>query len=131
MKPFSRLLFLITISVQAAAQLVVNRVNINQLDIQYCQLICEYPGLGGKARVYVDYGQADFRERINSELRLFDEEGKPLERFDTVMQAVNFVEKNGWEVVSFQVTHSGAGSSNQFIYLMRKKKQDGNPVFIR
>ncbi|MFC5412596.1 hypothetical protein ACFPMF_24945 [Larkinella bovis] len=123
-------LFLLGIS-SAKAQLVVNRVNLNQLDIQYCQLICVYPDLGGKARVYVDYGQAGFREGVNSELRIPDGEGKPVERFDTVMQAINYVEKNGWEVVSFQVTHSGSGASSQFIYLVRKKKQDRGPETIK
>ncbi|MFD1144277.1 hypothetical protein ACFQ4C_24335 [Larkinella insperata] len=123
MKLLSALLFFCVLSFQTVAQLVVNRVDINQLDIGYCQLICEYGSLGGKARIYVDYGQANFREGTVGELRNFNSEGEPTERFDTVMQAVNFVEKQGWEVVSSQVTHAGSGSSNQFIYLMRKKRK--------
>lgn len=123
MKLLSALVFLCTLSFQTVAQLIVNRVDINQLDIEYCQLICEYRSLGGKARIYVDYGQANFREGPASELRNFNAEGEPTERFDTVMQAINFVEKQGWEVVSAQVTHAGSGSSNQFIYLMRKKRK--------
>ncbi|GAB3905745.1 hypothetical protein GCM10028803_37060 [Larkinella knui] len=34
------------------------------------------------------------------------------------MQAVNYVEKNGWEVVSFQTTHTDSGSYTKFIYLL-------------
>ncbi|MGV3558096.1 hypothetical protein [Larkinella arboricola] len=123
MKRLSALIFFCTLSFQTVAQLIVNRVDINQLDIEYCQLICEYPSLGGKARIYVDYGQANFREGLNSELRSLNAEGEPTERFLTVMQAVNFVGKQGWEVVSFQVTHAGSGSSSQFIYVMRKKRR--------
>ena len=123
MKILSALIIFCSLSFQTVAQLMVNRVDLNQLDIQYCQFICEYPGLGGKARIYVDYGQINFRESINSELRSPDAEGKYTGRFDTVMQAINFAEKRGWEVVSFQVTHAGSGSSRQFIYLLRKKRR--------
>ena len=120
MKTFSLLFSLWASASQAAAQLVINQVDINQLNIEYCQLICNS---STRPRVYIDYGQANFRENSANELRNLDEERQPTERFGSVMQAVNFVEKNGWEVVSFQVTHTGAGSPSEFIYLMRRKRR--------
>ncbi|RRB02132.1 hypothetical protein [Larkinella rosea] len=123
MKPVIILVSLFCLPVVAKAQLIVNQVDINELDIQYCQLICEYAAPLNEAHVYVDYGQSGFRENKNNELHRIGPEGKPTLRFRTAMQAVNFAEKNGWEVVSFQVTHTGGGTSSQFIYLMRKKQK--------
>ncbi|MGM9508082.1 hypothetical protein ACS5NO_10150 [Larkinella sp. GY13] len=123
MRILSTVLFLFVLTTKTAAQLMVNRVDVNSLDVQYCQLVGEYPTWGTKAKVYIDYGQASFQRVAYWELRRIDSLGKYTERFDTVMQAINYVEKNGWEVVSFQVTHAASGSYDQFIYLMRKKQR--------
>ena len=125
-KIVSTLFFLFVLTTNALGQLMVNRVDVNSLDIQYCQLVCEHrTGLTReKVEVYIDYGQANFQRSVYWELRRIDSLGKYTQRFDTVMQAVNYVEKNGWEVVSFQVTHTTSGSYDQFIYLMRKKRKE-------
>ncbi|WP_421829125.1 hypothetical protein [Larkinella sp.] len=123
MKIVSTLFFLFVLTTNATAQLMVNRVDVNSLDIQYCQLVGEYRNWGGKATIYLDYGQDNFQRVAYWELRRIDSLGKYTERFNTVMQAVNYVEKAGWEVVSFQVTHATSGSYDQFIYLMRKKQR--------
>ncbi|GAB3340131.1 hypothetical protein GCM10027299_53310 [Larkinella ripae] len=105
-------------SFRASAQLVVNQIDINKIDVSYCQVICDSDV---RPSVYVDYGQDNFRTNAGNELRNLDAKGRPTERFRSVMQAVNFVAKNGWEVVSFQITHAGNGLPSQYIYLFRRK----------
>ncbi|WP_138989890.1 hypothetical protein [Larkinella sp. C7] len=125
MRIVSTLFFLFVLTTNATAQLMVNRVDVNSLDIQYCQLVCEHrTGLTReKVEVYIDYGQANFQRSVYWELRRIDSLGNYTQRFDTVMQAVNYVEKAGWEVASFQVMQATRYSYDQFIYLMRKKQR--------
>ncbi len=123
MRIVSTLFFLFVLTTNATAQLMVNRVDVNSLDIQYCQLVGGYSNWGTKVTVYLDYGQANFQRAAYWELRRIDSLGKYTERFDTIMQAVNYVGKNGWEVVSFQIIPANRDSYNQFIYLMRKKRR--------
>ncbi|RCR65930.1 hypothetical protein [Larkinella punicea] len=123
MKILSTLFFLFVLTTNATAQLMVNRVDVNSLDVQYCQLVGEYRTWGTKAKVYIDYGQANFQRAAYWELRGIDSLGNYTKRFNTVMQAVNYVEKTGWEVVSFQIMQAPRRSYNRFIYLMRKKQR--------
>ncbi|KAA9355037.1 hypothetical protein [Larkinella humicola] len=125
MRILSTLLFLFVLTTKTAAQLMVNRVDVNSLDVQYCQLVCVHrTGMTkDKIDIYIDYGQVNFQRSAYWELRQIDSLGKYTERFGTIMQAVNYVAKNGWEVVSFQVMHDPGDSYKQFIYLMRKKQR--------
>jgi hypothetical protein len=123
MKILGALFFLFVLTTNATAQLMVNQVDVNRLDNQYCQLVGKYRIRGFKAKIYIDYGHPNFQQAAYWELRGIDSLGNYTQRFKTVMQAVNYVEKNGWEVASFQVMQTPGGSYNRFIYLMRKKQR--------
>jgi len=113
---FSAILGLL-LSPLAYAQVFVNGVNINELDIAYCQLIAVDPGLIGNAIIRIDYGQP--RPMVKRP----DISGpdKQLVRFNSVVDALNFMVRNGWELVSSQITANKEGSSEEFIYLLRKR----------
>lgn len=110
----------------ASAQVFVNGVNINELDITYCQMIGKNRDGGlSVTRVWIDYGQPSFATNIFKQQAIVGSDGRP-NKFNTVIDALNFVTRNGWELVSWQVTSDKEGEAGEFVYLL--KKRDGNQV---
>lgn len=120
MKNILLLLTLSFLSVTASSQIVVGeeKVDINSLDIEYCQIVGYNKSLlGQKIVVTVDYGQKFnwFKSQA-----IEDKDGKALV-FNSMIDALNFMLKNGWEYEhTYAVT---TGSSNVYHYLL-KKTQD-------
>lgn len=102
------------------SQVYVGDVDINKLDIEYCEVVGQRKFLGLKAKITVDYGQkrvALWKSKIK------DENGKTMS-FMGVMGALNFMYKNGWEYVdSFIISHK---EQLVYHYLLRKKKKTIN-----
>jgi len=98
-------------------QVTVEGVDISKLDIKYCELIGFNKSLfGQKIIVTVDYGQkfSPFKSQL-----IIGPNNKPVV-FNTMIDALNFMENNGWEYVNnFAVS---AGNSSVYHYLLRKKK---------
>ena len=67
MKKIILLLLLVIFGFTAKSQVIVNDVNINDLDIQYIELIGAAKILNPfKIKVYVDYGQKNVVETTNN-----------------------------------------------------------------
>jgi len=108
-------LVLIAITLNSYSQ-NVNGVKIKDLDINYCKIIGYNKSLlGQKIVVTIDYGQkySWMKPQI-----IKDDNGKALV-FNSMIEALNYMDKNGWEYVNnFVVT---IGQSNIYNYLLRKK----------
>lgn len=104
----------------AFAQVSVEGVDINALGIKYCE-IKGYSASTTNQRVsiVVDYGQ-DFKAFKPQVIR--GEDGKPVV-FNTMIDALNFMEKNGWEYINSHAV-AGAGVYN---YLL-KRKEEGSRI---
>ena len=94
----------------------VEEVNINKLGIKYCQIVGARKGIFSlKIIVGVDYGQA---------IKLFQpqlirgSDGKSV-IFNSMIDALNFMERNGWEYVNNYAIADGTGGS-VYHYLLRK-----------
>jgi hypothetical protein len=99
-------------------QVIVDDVDINKLDIEYCQVVGQRKFLSTKVKVTVDYGQprADIWES-----KIKDKDGKTIS-FRGMMDALNFMYQNGWEYVGmFIITHN---DDNVYHFLLRKKKDN-------
>ena len=67
-----------------------------------------------------DYGQA---LRFGEVQRVLDREGKK-KAFNTIMDALNFMEANGWEYLnSYVLSSGGQNQTHEIHYLMRKKEE--------
>lgn len=99
------------------AQVSVEGVDINALEIRYCELQGYNKSLfGQKIIVVVDYGQ-EFKAFQSQVIKGPD--NKPVV-FNTMIDALNFMEQNGWEYVdSYAVT---SGNGNIYHYLLKKKE---------
>lgn len=84
---------------------------------QYCEMTAQAKLFSRKVTVDIDYGEA--RKWISfKDTRMKDEEGK-IKSFNSVMDALNFMGRNGWKLVNaFLVTESG---TNIYHYVLKRE----------
>ncbi len=109
-------------AVCASAQVYVDGENINQKDIQYCQLFATNPTLLSRSFAWIDYGQGGRPNWRKTEIA--GEDRKPI-IFNSTMDALNFMVRNGWDLVSTAVSADKDGSTTIFTYLLRKRQVIG------
>lgn len=106
-------------AIWASAQVYVDGENINEKDIQYCMLYARNPTSISKADVWIDHGQ----RFVRSEWRRMQIAGSDRKSivFNSVIDALNFMVRNGWEMITSQNSYTKDGSEDLFMYLLRKK----------
>lgn len=83
---------------------------------QYCEIVATPRLLSAKVTIDIDYGDERSFWKDN---RLKDEEGK-LKKFNTVIDALNYLGKSGWKLVNaFPVTVGS--NSNVYHYVFKKE----------
>ena len=102
-------------SFSAFSQVTVDDTNINDLDINYCEIVAKAAGFSLKYTVIVDYGQK-FSWKSQS---IKGVDGKAI-KFNSVIHALNFMDKNGWGYVNNYAVATKDGS--EYHYLFKKKK---------
>lgn len=99
------------------SQIFVNGVDINKKDIDYIQVIGASKFASTSTRILVDFGE-EFRYSVRA--KITDTKGEEKE-FGTIIAALNFFTKNGWEFVS-ESRVSGSSAAYSY-YLLRRKKE--------
>jgi hypothetical protein len=95
----------------------VNGVLISEFDAEYIQIRAYEKLLNSVVTLEIDFGQLDVAlDKKDTELR--DERGKAME-FNSVMAALNYLNKQGYELMQVYVLTTSSGSS--CYYLMRRK----------
>ena len=108
------------VALNTSAQVYVNNININELSIAYCQLRGTNGGIfDNGATVWLDYGQPSPYQTRNK----IAGADRKLIRFNSVVDALNFMVANGWELVSLHVTSEEDGDADEFIYLLKRKME--------
>ncbi|MCY7422420.1 MAG: DUF4177 domain-containing protein [Chitinophagaceae bacterium] len=83
---------------------------------QYCELVATPRLLSSKVTIDIDYGD---ERSVWNDNRLRDENGK-LKKFNTVIDALNFLGKDGWKLVNaFPVFSTNAPSV--YHYVLKKE----------
>lgn len=95
----------------------VDGVNINSLSIQYCEI----HGYGAaffnnKIVISIDYGQ---RVGWGDHSLIKNSSGESI-NFNSMIDALNFMEKSGWEYINNYVVSNG--QSLYYTYLLKRKK---------
>jgi len=86
----------------------------------YCEIVGTSRLLSTKVTVQIDFGQ---ETKIFADNRYKDENGKPIV-FNSMIDAMNFMGKQGWEFVqAYAVTMGDSGSVYHYVL---KKKASGN-----
>ena len=96
------LVCLVFISFNAYSQVSVDGVDVNkEACVEYITMTAYLkPLTANKYGVVIDYGQ---KMKFAQEVRITDKEGKPV-TFNGAVDALNFLDKNGWELVSVYTT---------------------------
>lgn len=107
-------LILILFSLNSFSQVIVDGVDVNLEEVSYCQIVGKSNLLGTKVKIFVDYGQ-----KISWSVRqvIRDKEGTIM-KFNTVIDALNFMKSNGWKYVNNYAISYGTGSV--YYYLLEK-----------
>ncbi|MFN4911398.1 MAG: hypothetical protein ACK5G8_09185 [Flavobacteriales bacterium] len=116
MKKMFILMALGLMSFGARAQVVVDGTNINDLDIKYVELVGQAKFLSLKIKVFVDYGQ-DFSWKPQV---IKNTAGKNA-AFNSMIEALNFMEANGWEYVNNYLINNNGDLIYKF--LLHKKEK--------
>jgi hypothetical protein len=92
-------------------EVFVKGVNINELkSVYYVELIAVANEATGKVTAEVDYGQGNSEEHIITE-----KDGKH-RNFESVIDALNFMHKNGWEFLNaFELKTKQHGNAYHFL----------------
>jgi len=99
------------ISFKSNAQLDTSKVE------QYCEVVATPRLLSTRVTIDVDYGEA---RSIWKDSRLKNENGK-LVKFNTLVDALNYMGKNGWKLVNAFPAYTGSNSAAVYHYVFRKE----------
>ncbi|GAB4050885.1 hypothetical protein [Spirosoma litoris] len=97
------------------AQVYVDGVAIDTTNTPFCQLVCTNAGGLSRARVLIDYGQHFVDNGLNRQKIAGPD--KQVITFNSSIDALNFMIRNGWELVKFNL------KGETFIYLLQRKKE--------
>jgi len=84
---------------------------------QYCEVVATPRLLSNRVTIDVDYGEVRSLWKDN---RLKDESGK-LVKFNTLVDALNYMGRNGWKLVNAFPAYSSANSAPVYHYVFRKE----------
>lgn len=116
-----KLLFLIgiVIAINTSAQIKVDNIDLNTMpDLKYCEIVGTDVGLlKKKIIITIDYGQED--KAFDKASVIQDKDGKSVV-FHSMIDALNFFEKNNWQYVN-QYVITNTNNSSIYHFLLKKK----------
>jgi hypothetical protein len=91
----------------------------NKAKEQYCMVVATGRMLSTKVDITVDFGQ---ETKIFSfqDTRLKDEQGKVI-KFNSVIDALNYMAQQGWEFVNAYPLSEGSGGGKVLNYVLKRK----------
>lgn len=99
----------------------INGIPIQNLDVEYLQIIGSSVYMSSKVKISIDIGQrTKLMSSNNDTARLKDKNGEVLV-FNSIIDALNFMAGYGYEFVQSNIVTEG--SQNVFYYLMKKKSK--------
>ena len=109
------LLFCVFIAFKSNAQRDTSRVE------QYCEVVATGRILSNKVTIDIDYGE---ERSVWKDNRLKDENGR-LKKFNSVIDAINYLGKNGWKLVNaFPVANGNTPMIYHYVFKKEFLKKD-------
>jgi hypothetical protein len=104
------------------AQVLVNEKSINEMDVQFVELVVAIKGQPTTGIIYIDYGQYNFYWEVlpkNNPIQIISDTSSKDVNNGNTMIIFNLMIKNGWEFISSSTLSQT--NSHQVRYLMKKK----------
>ena len=119
MKKAGILIFLLFVfGLSTSFSQTVNGVPIKDIDVDYMQIVGTSRFMSNKVTIEIDFGQKN-KYWSAKDTKVKDENGK-LMKFNSMIDALNFFSKNGYEFVTAYAF--SVDNQNVYHYLMKKKK---------
>lgn len=110
----------IALSINLSGQVIVDGININEVeDIRVCQVLAIGKFLSEKVTILISYGQPI---RYGGEGSAVTYPDGSVKTFNSVMHAINYMEKNGWEFIDALVI--GTDNQRVYHYYFRKRPKE-------
>ena len=94
-------------------------IKSDSIKFTYCELVGTGRFLSNKVTVQIDFGQVT---KFFSDNRYKDPASGKRVIFNSMIDALNFMGKDGWELVQAYIVTEGSGSSVQSVYHFLLKK---------
>lgn len=118
MKKLVLTLFLLSPS-NAFCQIIVGETNINELkNVRVCQMVGSTKLLSSDIEISIDYGQERGK---NYDGYILDPSTNKKRKFNSMVEAINFMESNGWTFINALALASGS-NGNVYHFYFRKKE---------
>jgi hypothetical protein len=95
-----------------AAQAQTSSVTMAKL-YQYCQIFEQPRAFSTKLNIIVDFGQ---ETKFFQDTRMRDEESGKLVKFNSLIDALNYMSEQGWEFVQVYNTFNSTGGANGGVF---------------
>ena len=98
----------------------IDGVNIEDIDVEYMQIVGTKAFLTKKVSIALDYGQAAAGKVFGKgKMVVKNKDGKKI-KFNSMIDALNFLSANGYDFVDAYAIN--VGNQNVYHYMMRKNK---------
>lgn len=115
MKSIISILSLLLIAGISVSAQTINEIPVNEIDVEYIQLIAKPKSYSTNYQIHIDFGQIN-KYFSGKDTKIMDADDKKLD-FNSMIDALNFMSQyGGYELVS---THETNGV---FIYVMKKRQ---------
>lgn len=119
MKTFVITLFSIAIFITSSYSQTVNDIPINDIDVEYVQIVGTSKFMSNKVTIEIDFGQEN-KFWSNKQTIIKDESGKPVV-FNSMIDALNFMSANGYE---FETAYALTVSNANVYHFLLKRRED-------
>lgn len=109
------------LSSSAYSQTTMDAVKIQDLDVEYVEIVGHIKGFTGNVKIYLDYGKVGkaFQQK---EMRVVDENNQT-RGFGSMVGALNFMSENGYDFVNAYPIYNPTTKQTAYHYLLRKRKE--------
>ncbi len=120
MKKFFLIAFSLTVfGLSNVFSQTVNDILIKDIDVEYIQIVGTSKFMSNKVSIEIDFGQHNSYWN-SKDTQVKDENGR-LMKFNSMIDALNFLSKNGYEFKSAYAF--SVGNQNVYHYLLRKERE--------
>lgn len=88
---------------------------------QYCRLVAQNRVLSNRVNIDVDYGD---ERKLFSDNRMRDEETGRIKKFNTVVDALNYMGSQGWTLVNAFPVNDGTSNTTLHYYFKKSFRRE-------
>ena len=97
----------------------INGNDVKDIDVEYIQIVGTARIMSSKLNIQIDFGQSTKFFSSGKDTQIKDKDNKPV-KFNSMIDALNFMNGNGYEFVQAYVI--SMGNNSVYHYLMKRRE---------